>query len=92
MTTPPLCPHVGRATGSECADRKNSPSIRNMHAGHGWFFLHCAPGNGWCKPCATKNLEYNPNCGQCEVSRDAPCSSDRESLKTLLYLFHRKPI
>ena len=69
---------IGRAQPSECAERANNPSVRNMHAGHGWYFLHCAAGNAWCKPCATKGLVYNPTCGQCEASRDGPCSSDRK--------------
>jgi len=49
-----------------------------MYSAKGWFFLHCSPDGPWCKPCATKTLVYNPSCGQCESSRDGPCTGPRK--------------
>lgn len=63
-----------RTDASECESRKNDKHIRHMYAAKGWFFLHCAPDGNWCKPCAVPSLVYNPTCGQCERSRDGPCT------------------
>uniref|UniRef100_A0A7M5V886 Uncharacterized protein n=2 Tax=Clytia hemisphaerica TaxID=252671 RepID=A0A7M5V886_9CNID len=58
-----------RVSYSECTRR----GVDVIFAGHGWFFLHCGENTAWCKPCAGRNLVYNPNCGRCDWSRDARC-------------------
>lgn len=62
-----------RVARSECTMRANEAYIHGMHAGHGWYFLHCGADAAWCKPCGARNLVYNAKCGRCDWTRDAKC-------------------
>ena len=55
-----------------CHEKKGG--IHDMYPQNDWFFLHCSPDGPWCKPCAERNLVYNAKCGQCEATREGPCT------------------
>jgi len=63
--------------------------IKDMYPANHWFFLHCSPDGPWCKPCATRGLVYNAKCGQCEQTKDGPCTGEGECFEELLTFFKR---
>ncbi|XP_066920088.1 A disintegrin and metalloproteinase with thrombospondin motifs adt-1-like [Clytia hemisphaerica] len=58
-----------------------SGGIRDMYPSNDFYFLHCSDDGPWCKPCATRDLVYNPKCGQCEKTRTSPCTGPRKWVK-----------
>jgi len=58
--------------------------IRDMYPSNDWFFLHCSDDGPWCKPCAEKYLVFNPKCGQCEKTKDGPCTGPRKYINLFL--------
>ena len=48
--------------------------IKDMYPSNNWYFIHCSEDGPWCKPCAEQFLVYNPKCGQCEQTKDGPCT------------------
>lgn len=67
--------HACRVHKSLCQGRENG--IHDMYPAKFWFFLQCSPDGPWCKPCATRNLVYNPKCGACETTRDGKCTGSK---------------
>ena len=66
--------------------RGPKPGEENYPSG-GWWMVQC-DGTGWCKPCSTRNQVYVHRCGQCEASKDAPCTGTgkEKNLKTFKYI------
>ena len=62
---------------------KGTRGIRDMYPSNDWFFLHCSEDGPWCKPCSERSLVYNAKCGQCETTRDGPCTGPGNFLKFL---------
>ncbi|XP_066924399.1 thrombospondin-2-like [Clytia hemisphaerica] len=71
---PEFVGHACRTSNKFCEGR--TKGIKAMYAQNDWFFLHCAPDGSWCKPCATRGLVYNPECGNCEVKRSGVKCTD----------------
>ena len=68
--------------------RGQSGGIADMYPANDWYFIHCDAG-AWCKPCPTKGLVYNKNCGQCEATRDGLCTGPSKILFDLLFLYSK---